>query len=195
MNERAHGATAASDARARIVDAGVRCITREGVADASMAAIALEANVSKALLHYHYHDRATLLAEIVDRLAVRLVTRERAAIDRTDGAGGLDALWSWLEAELRRGELACFVELALVREGAVRTASRAAANHRRRSATRTVERLFAQLGLMPKVPAPLMADASVAFTDGLAVDVANGTSRDPRVSFDIFWLALLGLTE
>jgi len=194
MSERAHGA-GAPDARARIVDAGVRCVTREGVADASMAAIALEAKVSKALLHYHYHDRATLLAEIVERLAARLVTRERAAVDRADGGGGLDALWSWLESELRRGELAGFVELSFVRDGAVRAASRAGATHRRRSATRTVERLFAQLGLTPKVPAPLMADASVAFTDGLALDVANGASRDPRISFDIFWLALLGLTE
>jgi AcrR family transcriptional regulator len=183
------------DARARIVDAGIRCITREGVAGASMAAIALEAGVSKALLHYHYHDRATLLAEIVERIGGRLIGRERAAMDHSVEASGLDALWRWLDAELRRGELASFVELAFVREGAVRTATRAVAIHRRRSAARTIERLFAQLDLTPRVPAPLMADASVAFTDGMALDVANGSLRDPRVSFDIFWLALLGLTE
>ena len=38
-------------------------------------------------------------------------------------------------------------------------------------------------------------DAAVAFIDGLALDVANGSAREPRVSYDIFWLALLGLTE
>jgi AcrR family transcriptional regulator len=183
------------DARARIVDAGIRCITREGVAGASMAAIALEAGVSKALLHYHYHDRATLLAEIVERIGGRLIARERAAMDHSVEVSGLDALWRWLEGELHRGELAAFVELALVREGAVRNATRAVAIHRRRSAARTIERLFAQLDLAPRVPAPLMADASVAFTDGMALDMANGSLRDPRVSFDIFWLALLGLTE
>jgi AcrR family transcriptional regulator len=185
----------APDTRARIVDAGIRCITREGVAGASMAAIALEAGVSKALLHYHYHDRATLLAEIVERIGARLISRERAAIDHPTEGGGLDALWRWLDAELRQGELASFGELALVREGAVRTASRSVAIHRRRSGARTVERLFAELDLTPRVPAALMADASVAFIDGLALDVANGSLRDPRVSFDIFWLALLGLTE
>ena len=194
MTEHAHVGSA-PDARARIVDAGIRCITREGVAGASMAAIALEAGVSKALLHYHYHDRATLLAEIVERIGARLISRERAAIDHPTDAGGLDAVWRWLDAELRQGELASFGELALVREGAVRTASRSVAIHRRRSATRTVERLFAELDLTPRVPAALMADASVAFADGLALDVANGSLRDPRVSFDIFWLALLGLTE
>ena len=194
MTEHAHVGSA-PDARARIVDAGVRCISREGVAGASMAAIALEAGVSKALLHYHYRDRATLLAEIVERIGARVISRERAAIDDPSEAGGLDALWRWLDAELRLGELASFSELALVRDGAVRTASRSVAIHRRRSATRTVERLFAELDLVPRVPAALMADASVALTDGLALDVANGSLRDPRVSFDIFWLALLGLTE
>lgn len=189
------GASMAADARVRIVDAGVRCIAREGVAGASMAAIALDAGVSKALLHYHYHDRAALLAEIVERIGAQTVERERTAIDSRGSVGGLDALWRWLDGELRRGELAALAELALVREGPVRSATRAVASERRHRAARTTAQLFAELDLTPRVPAPLMADASVAFVDGLALDVANGSAREPRVSFDIFWLALLGLTE
>jgi AcrR family transcriptional regulator len=188
-------APAPADARVRIVDAGVRCIAREGVVGASMAAIALEAGVSKALLHYHYHDRARLLSEIVEQIGARTVEREHAAIDTRGDVGGLDALWQWLEGELRRGELAALAELALVREGAVRRATRTVASERRHRAARTIERLFAELDLTPRVPAPLMADAAVAFVDGLALDVANGSAREPRVSYDIFWLALLGLTE
>jgi len=188
-------AAPSADARSRIVDAGVRCIAREGVSGASMAAIALEAGVSKALLHYHYHDRSTLLAEIVERIGMRTIDRERTAIDESDGMGGLDALWQWLEGELRRGELAALVELALVRDAPVRRATRAAASERRLSAARSIERLFAELDLTPRVPAALMADAAVAFIDGLALDVTNGSVREPRVSYDIFWLALLGLTE
>ena len=188
-------AAPSADARSRIVDAGVRCIAREAVSGASMAAIALEAGVSKALLHYHYHDRSTLLAEIVERIGMRTIDRERTAIDESDGMGGLDALWQWLEGELRRGELAALVELALVRDAPVRRATRAAASERRLSAARSIERLFAELDLTPRVPAALMADAAVAFIDGLALDVTNGSVREPRVSYDIFWLALLGLTE
>lgn len=160
-----------------------------------MAAIALEAGVSKALLHYHYHDRASLLAEIVEHLGAQLIARERSAVDRLDAVSGLDAMWGWLDDELRRGDLASIGALALIREGPVREASRTVADHRRRSAARTVERLFAQLELTPRVPAAMVAEASVAFTDGLAMDVASGSPRDPRVSFDIFWLGLLGLTE
>jgi len=160
-----------------------------------MAAIAMEAGVSKALLHYHYHDRSRLLAEIVEQIGIRTIERERVAIDQSDSVGGLDALWQWLEEELHRGELAGLAELALAREAAVRRATRAAATERRRSAAQTIERLFAELDLTPRVPTPLMADAAVAFIDGLALDVANGSAREPRVSYDIFWLALLGLTE
>ena len=184
-----------TDARARIVRAGARCITREGVTGASMAAIAEEAGVSKALLHYHYHDRATLLAEIAERIGIEVVERERAAVDESGGTGGLDALWRWLEDELRRGELAALATLSLTRLSKVRNATRAAATERRRSATTTIEHLFTELDLTPRIPAALLAEAAVAFVDGLALDVANGATRDPRVSYDIFWLALLGLTE
>jgi AcrR family transcriptional regulator len=192
--ERSDAATS-TDARARIVRAGARCITREGVAGASMAAIAVEAGVSKALLHYHYHDRATLLAEIAERVGIDVVERERAAVDESNGTGGLDALWGWLEEELRRGELAALASLSLTRLGKVRHATRTAATERRRSSARTIKHLFTELDLTPRIPAALLADATVAFVDGLALDVANGTTRDPRVSYDIFWLALLGLTE
>jgi AcrR family transcriptional regulator len=184
-----------SGARSRIVDAGVRCVAREGVSGASMAAIAQEAGVSKALLHYHYHDRATLMAEVVERIGQRTVTREAAAVESSSGSAGLDALWRWLEEELRLRELAALAELAFAREGRVRVASHAVANDRRLRAASTVERLFAELGLTPRVPPALMADSVVAFVDGLALDAAVGSSHDPRVSFDVFWLALLGLTD
>ena len=57
---------------------------------------------------------------------------------------------------------------------------------------------------------PLLANVAVAFIDGLALDVdraasspedAGGTehaahgARPPRVSFDVFWLAMLSLAE
>jgi TetR/AcrR family transcriptional repressor of nem operon len=195
VSERSPAGPVAAEARSRIIDAGARCIARDSVSGASMAAIALEAGVSKALLHYHYHDRATLLTEIVEHVGARVIERERATIDTVADASGLDALWNWLDAELRRGDLACLGALSLVSDGHVRSASRAVANRRREAATRTVERLFDQLGLTPRVPAALLAEASVAFLDGLTLDVASGTTRDPRVSFDVFWLGLLGLAE
>ena len=157
-----------------------------------MATIAATAEVSKALLHYHYADGASLLAEVVSQLARRIVARERAAVDAASGSGTVDALWNWLEGELARGELRTLLELGMEREPAVKTASAEAALIRCHAADKTVEQLFAGLGLVPRMPARLLGAASIAFMDGLAIDTAR---RDPRASFDVFWLALLSLAE
>jgi hypothetical protein len=44
------------------------------------------------------------------------------------------------------------------------------------------------------MPAALLGGASMAFIDGLAIG-ASSPGRDPRASFDLFWLALLSLAE
>lgn len=193
VTRRAAGRSPAGDeARERICEGAVRAIVARGVV-APMAEIAAECGTSKALLHYHYADRAQLMAEVTTRLAGRVVARERDAIDAAPSGAALDALWRWLDTELRRGELRALLELAMLREPAVQAATTQGALARRASAATTTTLLFAQLGLTPRMPVALLADASVAFMDGLALDAGNG--RDPRVSFDIFWLALLGLGE
>jgi AcrR family transcriptional regulator len=167
-----------------------------------MADIAAAAGVSKALLHYHYVDRAHLLADVVTRISKRIVARERAMLGEPIGDSGrppaapanpVDALWAWVDAELRLGELRTLLELATVRDTAVRQAWTAAASYRRRSAARTVTVVFERLGLAPRMPAALLGDTNVAFLDGLAIDVSG--ARDSRMEFDLFWLALLSLGE
>jgi AcrR family transcriptional regulator len=178
-------------ARRRIIDAAIRSLVREGM-EASMATIAATAEVSKALLHYHYADRASLLAEVVSQLSRRIVARERAAMNTASGSGAVDALWTWLEAELMRGELRTLLELGMQREPVVRAAFADAALARCHAADETVAQLFASLGLVPRMPSKLLATASIAFINGLAIDTER---RDPRTSFDVFWLALLSLAE
>jgi AcrR family transcriptional regulator len=179
-------------ARDRICEGAARAVVKLG-AGVPMAEIAAECGTSKALLHYHYEDRARLLAEVTLRLARQVVSRERTAIGAAPAGTTLDALWQWLAAELQHGELRALLELAMLRDPAVRAASVQVAGARRASASATTALLFGQLGITPRMPVALLAEASVAFMDGLALDA--GSSRDARVSFDIFWLALLGLAE
>ncbi|MEP6998937.1 MAG: helix-turn-helix domain-containing protein [bacterium] len=182
-----------TDARLRIVEAAIRCIAHEGVHGASMALIAADTGVSKALLHYHFTDRAQLLSEVVRTLSTRLATRERGAIEHAQAARTVDALWAWLENELRQGELRALLELQLVRDASLREVLYRAATIRRNSATATVERLFAQLELTPRVPVDLIGDAALAFVDGLVLN--DEMSQRARVSFDVFWLAILSLGD
>ncbi|HEX5970915.1 MAG TPA: TetR/AcrR family transcriptional regulator [Gemmatimonadaceae bacterium] len=183
-----------SATRQRIIDATIECVARAGATEASMATIAAAAGVSKALLHYHHADRARLLAEVVAQLGERLAARERSALAGADGSKAIDALWRWLEGELARGELRVLLELSSIREPLVHDAAAAVAEARRIAAGRTTADLLRRLGLEPRVPAALLGEASVAFMNGLAIagPVPGG---DPRVAFDVFWLAMLGLAE
>ena len=180
--------------RARIVDAARRRLTQPASADASLSAIAAEAGISKALIHYHFKDRDELLVAVIDEIGRGLAERERGAIDAERSALAVDALWNWLEDELRRGEIRAVLTLIEHPRDIVRDAARRVATDRRAAAADTVARLFETLGLQPRVPAPLLADVVVAFVDGLALD-SGDESRSPRVAFDIFWLAMLNLAE
>jgi len=68
-----------------------------------------------------------------------------------------------------------------------------AASTRRNSAKATVERLFAQLGLTPRVPADLIGNTTIAFVDGLVLN--DEMRQGARVNFDVFWLAILSLGD
>ncbi len=59
-------AAARASARARILDAAVKLIAREGIQDVRIARIAMEAGVSPSLLHYHFASRDALLAEALE---------------------------------------------------------------------------------------------------------------------------------
>jgi AcrR family transcriptional regulator len=193
--------TAPTPARAKILSAAAERVVVEGVVGVSMQSVADAAGVSKGLVHYHFDDRETLLAAVVGYLADEVVGRERRALHGVSAAGAVDALWLWLDAELVRGELRALVELASAIEPRVREAARHAHARRCAAATATVEALFSALALRPRVPAEMMAEVAVAFTDGLAVRATldarepHHRSASPRVAFDVFWLAMLGLAE
>jgi hypothetical protein len=81
-----------------------------------------------------------------------------------------------------------------VREDAVRHALNDASSERHVAAGNTIDQLFARLNLVPRIPVSLIADASVAFVEGLVMGGEFSTC-EPRVSFDVFWLAMLSLAD
>lgn len=192
MSARRSRSPAGPPAAERILDAALRRIVGAGALDTSLGDIAEEAGVSKALILYHFHDRDTLLARLVDRVVAQLVARLRDALDGQRSALAVDALWEWLERELRLGTIPLLAELSRDRNPAVHDASRRASIARRQAAAEAVERLFTALGLKPRVPAALLGEVTVAFEDGLA---QSDRDADRRVAFDVFWLALLNLAE
>jgi AcrR family transcriptional regulator len=161
----------------------------------SLQTVAGAAGVSKALIHYHFRDRDALLARLADWLSSRWSRGRSWRSPRPTRPGGLDALWAWMAGELASGRTRVLVDLAQERGEGVRAAVLRSREARRAQATRTIERLFAALALTPRLPAPLLADVTVAFVDGLAGEAALDPDANLRLRFDVFWLSVLNLAE
>jgi AcrR family transcriptional regulator len=184
-----------ANAADRILHAAAACVSTLGAARVSLQTVADEAGVSKALIHYHFRDRDALLTQLVDVLTADVLRGEEDALAHAAAAAGLDALWAWLAEELRTGRLRGLVELAQERGERVQEAVRRSREARRAQATLTIEQLFAGLSLRPRLPAPLLADVTVAFFDGLATEAAIEPEANHRLRFDVFWLSVLNLAE
>lgn len=180
---------------ALILDAARRLIAERGAAAVSLQDVADGAAVSKALIHYHFVDRETLLARLVDATAAALMDREREALRVAPGVSAVDALWEWIDGELARGDIRVLLEVSQDRSPRVQEAARRAAGLRAETAAVTVDQLFARLGLRPRLGPTLLAGTVVAFIDGLAFDAPLTPDRPARASFDVFWLAMLSLAE
>jgi len=185
------------------MDAATRRIASAGAAALSLSEIARDAGVSKALILYHFVDKETLLARLIEHLANGLVVREHEALvpyEKEHNPLAVDALWAWLERELDRGDIRVLLELHSYRGAAVQSAARVAAGRRHAAARDTVERLFRILELRPRIEPSLLGTVLVAFIDGLAIATglslgSEGAAAAPRVAFDVFWLAMLSLAE
>jgi AcrR family transcriptional regulator len=60
----------APDLRPRLLDAAIACYVRKGIAATSLRAIAAEAAVTPALLHYYFGDKAQLQQAVVEERLV-----------------------------------------------------------------------------------------------------------------------------
>ena len=179
----------------RILQAAATRLSVLGAAELSLQDVATAAGVSKALIHYHYTDKESLLEQVALWATAASVERERHALDGSTAADAVDALWRWLEGELHGGHLRLLVELGQYRAPRVRGAVAEALRVRRDASMVTIRRLFELLELRPRVPVELLAGVVVAFIDGLASRPDPATPDDARVTFDVFWLSLLSLAE
>ena len=183
------------NAAERILAAAAECVPALGAAGVSLQAVADQAGVSKALIHYHFKDRDALLARLVDWLTLDVLEREEAAAAEASAVTALDTLWQLLDGDLRSGRLRALVELGHERGELVREAARRSRDARRQQMALTIERIFGALTLRPRVPAPLIADVTLAFVDGLAVDAGVTPDANHRLFYDVFWLSVLSLAE
>ncbi|HET7584004.1 MAG TPA: TetR/AcrR family transcriptional regulator [Gemmatimonadaceae bacterium] len=183
------------DAPRRILRAAVNGLVASGAASLTMQAVAVEAGVSKGLIHYHFHDRETLVARAVEWMADALLVRAANALAHSTPRTAVDDLWAWLAGELERGHLRVLVQLADSTDPLIRRAVITAARVRRARTAQVVETLFTLLGLQLRIAPALLADVVVAFEDGLVMAHGMDDGLNARAAFDVFWLSALSLAE
>jgi len=181
----------------RILDGARRLLARGGAGEISVGDVAREAGISKALIHYHFRDKESLLMALVDDVGLGFLSRARAHDPRSSASAGhvLDDYWTFVADELRRGDLRMLMSLGEFPSERVRAGSRRMAEQRREVAADHVAGIFDRLELIPRVPPALVADTLAGFLEGLAVTAALEPDRNCRPAFDVLWLALLTLAE
>lgn len=71
-----------NDLRARLLDAAIVRFVRTGIAATSLRAIAVEAGVTPAMLHYYFGDKARLVQTLVDERLLPALMALRARLER-----------------------------------------------------------------------------------------------------------------
>lgn len=69
------------DLRARLIDAAIACFVRKGIAATSLRAIAGEAAVTPALLHYYFGDKSQLVDAIVAERLLPVLAEMRGSVE------------------------------------------------------------------------------------------------------------------
>ncbi|MGJ7902194.1 TetR/AcrR family transcriptional regulator [Lysobacter sp. 1R34A] len=94
-NKRAPGRPAAADnpdLRARLLDAAIACYARHGIAATSLRAIAGEAGVNPALLHYYFGDKEQLQEAVSNERLLPVFMSLRENLTREAGGDVMDLI-------------------------------------------------------------------------------------------------------
>jgi len=177
-----------------IVSAACELVHEDGVGAVTVAGVAARADVSSALVHYHFGTKGKLLLAAAERIARSRLESRSTALAEHGGLQTLDVLWSALSSGTGWRVERSWHDLAVLARDA--PAVRAILDVSRRSElqtmTESLPRLLAALGAAPTVPADELASVVQAFLDGLVLQLdAGAPAPEVRTAFDAFWLAIV----
>lgn len=77
-------AAAGPELRARLLDAALACFVRSGIAATPLRAIATEAGVTPALVHYYFGDKVQLMQAVVEERLLPALAPLRARVEQVE---------------------------------------------------------------------------------------------------------------
>jgi AcrR family transcriptional regulator len=181
------------ETRDAIVEAACDAIHDKGIAAVTIAGVAARADVSSALVHYHFGTKTRLLVAAAERIALSRLAARSAALGAPAGLQLLDVLWEALASGSGWRVERSWHDLAMLarEEPSVRQALDGTCRSERMALAAALPRLLAALGATPTIPADELASVVQAFLDGLVLQLDAGTpSAEVRTAYDAFWLAV-----
>jgi TetR/AcrR family transcriptional regulator, transcriptional repressor of bet genes len=159
-----------------LIQAAIRCVADQGLADTTIATVAHQAGLSQGIINLHFRSKEGLLTETLRYLAdeYRSACHEAAAAAEDSPAAGLRAM---VELDFRRNICArdkLAVWFAFWGERKFRPTYRRICAERDKSYDDMVRVMCARLceqGDYPEVEPALVADGLSALTDGLWLDL------------------------
>src|SRR5512145_1309373 len=93
------------NASGQILRGALEELIEVGAAEMSLLDVATHAGVSKALIHYHFADKESLLVQLVHWTTRGILDRQSSVLRDVSPAEAVDAVWRWIARELQLGHL------------------------------------------------------------------------------------------
>jgi AcrR family transcriptional regulator len=182
-------------ARMRIVAATRRNVLASGESAASSGRVARDAEVSKALVHYHFPDKRSLLMAVVAGCEQAITRRGVAAAESARGRDAFDACRKRLVEEIQARDLEILSQLARSDDWMVNEAARGGIRHFRENVAGQIEDILKGLGLIAMVHPDLIAELVATTVMGLASGSARDEDDGQYAVLDALWLSVLNLAR
>ena len=183
-----------ADTRTRIVDAACAQIEDTGLADLTVGDVASRAEVSTALVHYHFATKDRLVEAACGRLAAQRSNARIRALTGSRGLAALDAAWSLLSRAASAGVERTWHDMALRarHDAEVRRVLAEQREGEHAALAAKLPTLLADLGATPAIPADEAARAVLLLLDGASLAIAEGVAAgEVKAAYDAFWLVLV----
>jgi AcrR family transcriptional regulator len=184
--------------RDRIAEAACSLVQESGIGELTVADVGQRADVSSALVHYHFRTKQALLAAAAERLAARRTDSRVTALAGATGLAALDALWASVDSPPGSDVERAWLDLTLLarRDDVVRSTLGAQRRIERAAVAEALPRLFRGLGAVPTASWDETAATMLLFLDGVALALAEGAPvEEVRAAYDAFWLVVIAARQ
>ncbi len=184
----------ASQARGRILQIAREEISRAGWTAATSGRVAQRAGVSKALIHYHFRDKESLLSALAVQCRDGVVRRGSRIVAPARRENPVDEFSDWLDSELSAGDLRIALQLKASGIPAVARAADEAVTAVRVELEQRVDAVLGVLDVAPTIPLDSVVDLLMAMSTGLALVPVEPVARRRRLVESV-WLGLLSVSD